>query len=92
MKLATITNHIIITVSCVLFTGTILAKDPQPLPETSHDGLVLKRDSKAAIVYIDPEADFSQYNKVMILEAGVAFKKNWKRDHRRDNNMVCNGS
>ena len=29
-------------------------------------------------------ADFSEYKSVMIVDVGVAFKKNWRRDYNRD--------
>ena len=49
-------------------------------PEVSHDGLHLVTDSDVAILYVKPEADFSSYEKVLMLEAYVAFKKNWERN------------
>lgn len=61
--------------------GTFAQKKEDP-PET-HDGLVLVPDRKVAAAYVDPEADFSIYNKIMILDCYVAFKKNWQRDQNR---------
>ena len=60
----------------------VLAAKKEELPET-HDGLVLVPDRKVAAAYHDPEADFSIYNKVMLLDCYVAFKKNWQRDQNR---------
>lgn len=51
--------------------------------QDSFDGLVAVPDSKVAAAYVDPEADFSGYNKVMILDTYVAFKKDWQRDQQR---------
>ena len=48
----------------------------------SFDGLELVPESKADVAYIRPGTDFSGYNKLLILEPEVAFKKNWKRNHR----------
>ncbi|MFT4615515.1 MAG: hypothetical protein ACI9NT_002669 [Bacteroidia bacterium] len=48
-------------------------------PEISFDGLHLRGDSKAAIAYVKPDADFSGYDSFMMLDAYVAFKKNWER-------------
>jgi len=53
-------------------------------PEVTHDGLVLVKDSKADVAYRLPDADFSVYHRVMILEPGVAFRKNWERDYNRN--------
>ena len=59
------------------------AQDGDP-PEVTHDGLKLVPDSKAAMVYVKPDADFSVYDRVMLLECYVAFKKNWQRDFNRE--------
>ncbi len=80
MKHVTFLQHLILIFCGVLLTSTVLAKGPPP--ETTHDGLVLKRDSKVAVVYVNPEADFSQYKKIQILDVYVAFKKHWQREHR----------
>jgi hypothetical protein len=40
-------------------------------------------NSKLEVVYVDPDADFSAYDKVMLVEPTVAFKKNWLRDQNR---------
>ena len=62
-------------------TVSALAKE-QELPDVNEDGLHRVPDSKMAIVYADPEADLSGYRKVQLLDAYVAFKKNWERDQR----------
>jgi hypothetical protein len=49
-------------------------------PQISHDGLHLEKGSKASVVYVDPEADFTVYKRHMMLPPYVAFKKNWERD------------
>jgi len=48
-------------------------------PEITHDGLHLDPDSKVALLYLKPDADFSVYNQSMMLDGYVAFKKNWQR-------------
>jgi hypothetical protein len=58
----------------------LAAKDD--LPAVTEDGLHRVEDSKMAIVYADPQADLSIYDSVMLLEAYVAFRKNWARDQR----------
>ena len=50
---------------------------------TSFDGLVPVEDASVAMAYIDPEADFSVFTRVMILEPFVAFRSNWQRDQNR---------
>lgn len=49
-------------------------------PQVSHDGLHLNPDSKVALLYVKPDADFSGYERFLMLDAYVAFKKNWERD------------
>jgi hypothetical protein len=49
----------------------------------SFDGLKRVENSEVAKAYIDPEADFSVYRRVKILEPYVAFRKNWQRDQNR---------
>ena len=36
-----------------------------------------------AVAYIDPQADFSVFDSVMILDTAVAFRSGWERDQRR---------
>ena len=53
------------------------------LPEVNDEGMELVKDSDLATVYADPGADLGVYNRVMLLDATVAFKRNWKRDQNR---------
>jgi hypothetical protein len=53
------------------------------LPEFNDEGMELVKNSELATVYADPGADLSLYNKVMLMDATVAFRKNWKRDQNR---------
>jgi hypothetical protein len=69
------------TALILLFAGTALAKKEE-LPEVTEDGLHRVHDSRAAIVYAQPGADLSGYRQVQLLDAQVAFKKNWERDQR----------
>jgi len=64
-----------------LATASAVAKDAE-LPDITEDGLHRVKDSRMAIVYADPEADLSGYSKVQLLDAYVAFKKNWERDQK----------
>lgn len=66
----------------VLFSVSAIAKDK--LPETSHDGLKLQKDTKLAAVYLKPGESLAGYDKVTILDVYVAFKKNWQRNYNQD--------
>lgn len=59
-------------------------------PDTSYDGLQLEPDSKVAILYLKPGADFSGYQQFMMLDAYVAFKNNWQRKTRVAGRRVSN--
>jgi hypothetical protein len=41
------------------------------------------KDTNLGLVYADPEADLSAYSRIKLLDASVAFKKNWQRDQNR---------
>jgi len=72
-----------ITLATVLLAaaGTAIAKQEE-LPEVTEDGLHRVPDSKMAIVYAEPGADLAQYKRIKLMDAYVAFKKNWARDQR----------
>ncbi|MFC1795669.1 DUF3313 family protein [Pseudomonadota bacterium] len=65
----------------VLLAVSAYAKK-QELPEVTSDGLHRVPDSKLAVVYAEPGADLAPYQRVNLLDAYVAFKKNWARDQR----------
>ena len=77
----TIIFHLITVFLLLAIAAPAVAKE-QDLPEVTEDGLHRVPDSKMAIVYAEPEADLSGYQKVQLLDAYVAFKKNWARDQR----------
>jgi hypothetical protein len=51
--------------------------------EISFDGLERIEASSVAAAYIDPEADFSVFQRVAILDPFVTFRSNWQRDVNR---------
>lgn len=57
---------------------------------TSFDGLKPVEGAAVAMAYIDPEADFSAFTRVMILEPYVAFRSNWQRDQNRSRSRNIN--
>jgi len=63
---------------------TTMAKDKKELPEYTIEGLKrVTNPEDLAIVYVEPGADLSQYDRVYLVEPYVAFKKNWQRDQNR---------
>lgn len=75
-------NKLIVTLFLAMAATFALAKTD--LPAVSHDGLHLMPDTKLRAVYMKSGADLSQYDKVKLLDAYVAFRKNWKREHNED--------
>lgn len=74
------TKTLVILMTVISFSTAWAADE---LPAVSHDGLMLVKDSKADVAYILPEAEFAPYDRFMILEPAVAFRKNWERDFNR---------
>lgn len=62
-----------------LATSSVWAK--KSLPDVNDDGLVLIKNTKMAAVYSDPDADLGVYTAIMLKDASVTFKKNWKRNY-----------
>ena len=71
-----------LVVSTLIGTA-ILAGGTATAQEISFDGLVAVDDARVAMAYIDPEADFSVFERVMILDPHVSFRSNWRRDQNR---------
>jgi len=51
--------------------------------ETSEDGLQLVEKDRNGSLYADPDVDWSSYSQIRLLDATVAFRKNWQRDQNR---------
>lgn len=79
------TNRLVYTILILLISVSAVSPvwAKKNLPAVNDEGMELVKDSKLATVYADPGADLSIYNRVMLLDATVAFKKNWKRDQNR---------
>jgi hypothetical protein len=75
--------NVLIMVSLVSVSGISFAKK-QDLPEVTTDGLHRVEGTKLAIVYAEPDADLSQYQRINMADVYVAFKKNWEREQNRE--------
>lgn len=64
-----------------LVTLPVSAK--KDLPAVNEEGMELVKDTKLSTIYADPGADLGIYNRIMLADATVAFKKNWQRDQNR---------
>ncbi len=74
-------TFVVVALFGTFFTLPTLAQDTE---SDAFDGLVAVEGAKADILAIDPEADFSVYQRIIILDPYVAFIKNWRRDVNRD--------
>ena len=83
-----------LTILTLLFSFTTMspAWAKKDLPAFNDEGMELVKNSDLATVYADPGADLSIYNRVMLLDATVAFKKNWKRNQNRSNSLKVRDS
>ena len=53
-----------------------------------YENLEPLEGAKAALAEIDPNADFTTYKRIKLLDAFVAFKKNWERDQQRSGSRM----
>jgi hypothetical protein len=67
----------------VLMFVPILGSADEEEQIVSFDGLVAIQESRVHMAYIDPNADFSVFHRVAILDPHVAFRSNWQRDVNR---------
>lgn len=59
-------------------------------PEVDNHGLHLVHHSDLRLVYKLPDADLAKYDKVILVDAYVAFKKHWKREHNDGMTRITN--
>lgn len=69
---------LVVTALSLAVATSAAARDD--FPEVSHDGLHLRKGTELAAVYVKPGADFGVYDKVMILDCFVSFKKHWRSE------------
>jgi hypothetical protein len=62
---------------------SLVANAENAAPDVTEDGLHKRSQSNNTLVYAKPDADLGSYHRVLLLDATVAFKKNWKRDQNR---------
>ena len=82
-------NKILFVILTVIFALATIspASAKKSLPAVNDEGMELVKDSDLAVVYADPGADLSIYNRIWLQDATVAFKKNWQRDQNRGNRL-----
>lgn len=67
-----------------LLMGSVAVQTAQAEEIASpFDNLVAVDDAQVAAAFIDPNADFSVFERAMILDTFVSFRSGWERDQRR---------
>lgn len=74
-------THTLIALVFLFWTSFTIAEEEAD--GLSFDGLKALEETRVHMAYIDPEADFSVFTRVSILEPHVAFRSNWRRDQNR---------
>ena len=76
---------LLIIVSLGMVSSSALSKDDWEFPEYTVEGLKrVPNPQSLTVVYAQPGANLSQYQRVYITEPYVAFKKNWQREQSRN--------
>lgn len=78
-KVRNISIYITAIIFSLAVSLTAVAEDANP----QFENLVPVGDPQVAVAYIDPNADFSVFERVMLLDTFVAFRSGWERDQRR---------
>ena len=68
----------LVALALSISSGTLLAEEEDGTFD--WDGLVAIEESRVHAAFINPEADFSVFERVAILDPHVAFRSNWQRD------------
>ncbi len=71
-------------VACVFIAAPAAIADEHE----THDGLVQVPNARVGAAYADPDADFGVYNKIMMLDCAVAFKKDWQKKQQRTGSRI----
>lgn len=88
LKLLTSYRYFFISAVLIILAAALTVQsDP---PQVSYDGLYLEDSKKIAVLYVKPNADFRRYKKFIMLDAHVAFRKNWQRDTKVAGRKVSN--
>ncbi len=82
--MTTLRGTALMLIAAFLTCGSAMAAKKSEPPQTTTDGLNLVTHTKSRTVYMADGAKLDQYTKVAILDAGVAFAKNWQRDYNRN--------
>lgn len=87
MRKLLLNRPIITSIMCAILSLSSYAADDVDESgqsgERTFDDLVRVDDPLVAEAFIDPDADFSVFKRVSVLQPHVAFRANWQRDQNR---------
>jgi hypothetical protein len=72
---------LLVLVPIAMLPAHVIAQDNDR--SSTWDGLEIIEDSNVHHASINPDADFSVFQRISILEPYVAFRSNWQRDQNR---------
>lgn len=81
VKIANILSAI---TAVTLFLGSPPPAAAGELPKATSDGLDLVKQDELGAVYVKPGASLEPYSQVKLIDAYVAFAKDWRRDYNFD--------
>ena len=90
MKLRQVSLVLVAIIISMTTASTVWAK--KSLPAVNDEGMELVEDSNMTTIYADPDADLGIYNRILLQDATVAFKKNWQREQNRSNHFKVRNS
>jgi len=67
------------------------ASAAEELPKATKDGLELVQQNELSAVYVKPGASLQAYDAIYLVDAYVAFAKDWKNEYNRDHMMQPGG-
>ncbi|MCF6226274.1 MAG: DUF3313 domain-containing protein [Xanthomonadales bacterium] len=77
----------IVSILSLAVFSSASAKKATDLPQVTVDGLELVNQTSSGVVYAKPGATLAGYQRIKLLDAAVAFKKNWERDQRHSSSI-----
>ncbi|MCF6264243.1 MAG: DUF3313 domain-containing protein [Xanthomonadales bacterium] len=84
-----ITAITLISILSVSIFSPAMAKKAADIPQVTIDGLELVNQTRSSVVYAKPGATLAGYQRIKLLDAAVAFKKNWERGQRHSASITA---
>jgi hypothetical protein len=78
------TSFAVSALACLALFGSVTLAVAEDESELRFDGLVPVKDARVAMAYVNPDADFSVFKRVAVLDPFVSFRSNWQRDQNRN--------